>query len=107
MSLAKHPAILAFAEAVRQEYDLDHRKPVVHMEGSVASVHPQNPPYRSVRYVAAFVEHLESILESCGFKCVDRDGYGFEGHGLTAWIENVDVSDPETADPIEVDFVEP
>jgi hypothetical protein len=106
MSLTTHPAILAFVDAVRQEYDLDHRKDVVTMEGSTASVHPENPPYRSVRYVAAFVESLEEMLISCGFKYVDRDRYKFEGHGLTAYIENVDVSDPETADPIQVDFFE-
>ena len=68
MSLATHPAILAFVEALRNEYDLDHRKDVVEVEGSAASVHPVNPPYRTVRYVAAFVEHLEQILQSCGFK---------------------------------------
>lgn len=104
--LAKHPAILAFVVAVRQEYDLDHRKEVITVDDAVASVHPVNPPYRSVRYVAAFVEHLERILEASGFKYVDRDRYKFEGHGLTVYIENVDVSDPETADPIQVDFFE-
>ncbi len=106
MTLATHPAILAFVDAVRQEYDLDEDKDVVHMDGSTASVHPQNPPYRSVKYVCAFVESLEEMLVSCGFKYVDRQRYKFEGHGLTAYIENVDVSDPETADPIEVDFFE-
>lgn len=29
-----------------------------------------------------------------------------EGHDFRVWIENVDVSDPEEADPIEVCFVE-
>lgn len=106
MSLAKHPAILAFVEALRNEYDLDHRNEVVEIQGSVAVVHPVNPPYRKVKYVAAFVEHLEQILQSCGFKSTDHQNYQFEGHGLRAWIENVDVSDPEEADPIEVDFVE-
>ena len=104
-TLATHPAILAFVEAVTAEYDLDTDEDVV-MDGATASVHPMNPPYRKVRYVAAFVESLEAMLEACGFKYVDRQNYKFEGHGLTAYIENVDVSDPETSDPIQVDFFE-
>jgi len=107
MSLAKHPAILAFVEALQELYELDYRKEAVVMEGSVASVHPINPPYRKVKYVAPFVADLERLLESCGFKYVDPYNYKFAGHGLTVYIENVDVSDPETADPIQVDFVEP
>lgn len=105
MSLAKHPAILAFVEAVVNEYDLSSDEDVV-MDGATAIVRPMNPPYRKVKYVAAFVESLEEMLVSCGFKYVDRQNYKFEGHGLTAYIENVDVSDPETADPVEVQFYE-
>lgn len=103
MSLATHPAIVAFSEAVLEEYDLLKDTTV---DGGCASVHPMNPPYRKVKYVAAFVESLEEMLVSCGFKYVDRQNYKFEGHGLTAYIENVDVSDPEEADPIQVDFFE-
>jgi len=105
LDLDKHPAILAFVDIVRQDYDITSDDLVV-MQGSVAVVHPENPPYRKVKYVSAFVRHLEEKLVEAGFKCTDHHNYQFEGHGLRAWIENVDVSDPEEADPIEVDFVE-
>ncbi len=105
--LDKHPLILAFVDNLTEEYDLDHRKEIVTVDGGSATVHPVNPPYRSVRYVASFVDNLERILEASGFKCVDRDRYKFEGGNLTAYIDNVDVSDPEEADPIEITFFEP
>lgn len=101
--LASHHAILLFVDRVSAEYDLTSEPEEV---GSVLVVRPQNPPYRKVKYVAAFVEHLETILKSCGFKSTDPQDYGFEGHGLRVWIDNVDVSDPEEADPIEVCFTD-
>lgn len=102
-NLTDHPAILAFVEAVTKRYDLTSEPEEV---GAVVVVRPMNPPYRSVRYVHPFVQDLEEDLEESGFKCTDHHNYEFEGHGLRAWIDNVDVSDPEEADPIEVCFTD-